>query len=113
MNNETMFDLEHLQRFLDNPEQFKIKHTNTTMYNDKLQNKQQLTAAVKGGQYLVGSFSEAQGISFSNFPAIHYSSQAARAECKRLATQNPNKTYVFVKLMGGEETITQPQYISI
>lgn len=113
MNNETMFDLEHLQRFLDNPEQFAIKHTNTIMYNDKLQTKTQLTSAVKGGQYLVGSFSEAQGLSFSNFPAIHYSSQAARAECKRLAKANPNKTFIFVKLMGGEETVSQPQFISI
>jgi hypothetical protein len=111
MNNETMFDLEHLQRFLDNPEQFTIKQT--TMYNNKLQNKQQLTAAVKGANYVIGSFTETQGLSFSNFPAVHYSAQAARAECKRLAAQNPNKTYVFVKLMGGEETVSQPRFISI
>jgi hypothetical protein len=111
MNNETMFDLEHLQRFLDNPEQFTIKQT--TMHNNKLQNKQQLTAAVKGVNYVIGSFTETQGLSFSNFPAVHYSPQAARAECKRLAAQNPNKTYVFVQLLGGEETVSQPRFISI
>jgi hypothetical protein len=111
MNNETMFDLEHLQRFLDNPEQFTIKQT--TMHNNKLQNKQQLTAAVIGVNYVIGSFTETQGLSFSNFPAVHYSAQAARAECKRLAAQNPNKTYVFAQLLGGEETVSQPRFISI
>jgi len=113
MNDETMFDLEHLQRFLDSPEQFAIKYTKTIMYNDKLQTKTQLTSAVKGGNYVIGSFSETQGLSFANFPAVHYSTQAARAECKRLAKLNPNKTYIFVKLIGGEEAVTQPQFISI
>lgn len=113
MNDETMFDLEHLQRFLDTPERFVIKHTKIIMYNDKLQTKTQLTSAVKGSNYIVGSFTEGQGISFTAFPAVHYSAQAARNECKRLAKSNPNKTYIFVKLMGGEEAVTQPQFISI
>lgn len=110
MNPEPLFDLVALERFLANPEQFKVK---TNMYNDKLHTKVQLTSAVKSGNYIVGSFTENQGLSFVANPAIHYSVQAARAECKRLAKLNPNKTYVFAKLCGGEEAITQPQFISI
>lgn len=112
MNSETMFDLGALECFLANPEQFKTKQS-YKMYNDKLTNKHQLTAAIKGGNYIVGSFTEGQGLSFAANPSLHYSSQAARAECKRLSKINPNKTYTFVKLMGGEETVTQPHSISI
>lgn len=112
MEYEPLFDLMALENFLANPEQYIIKQSNK-MYNDKLQTKQQLTSAVKGGSYIVGSFTESQGLSFAANPAIQYSVQAARNECKRLAKLNPNKTYIFVKLMGGEETVTQPQYISI
>ena len=111
MNTEPLFDLAALDRFLANPEQFVTKQS-YKMYNDKLTNKQQLTSAIKGGNYIVGSFSET-GLSFAANPSIHYSSQAARAECKRLSKINPNKTFVFVKLMGGEETVTQPHSISI
>lgn len=111
MNSEPLYDLEALDRFLANPEKYKVTQANK-MYNDKLISKQQLTAAIKGAQYIVGSFSDT-GLSFSATPSVHYSSQAARNECKRLAKLNPNKTYVFVKLMGSEEAITQPQFISI
>ena len=116
MNPEPLFDLVALNKFLKHPDKFKVSNRENRaykMYNDKLQNKQQLTSAVKGGSYIVGSFAENQGISFAANPSLHYTSQAARAECKRLAKLNPNKTYVFVKLMGGEEAVTQPQFISI
>ena len=112
MNDEPLFDLVALDRFLANPEQYIIKQSNK-MYTDKLQTKQQLTSAVKGSNYIVGSFTESQGLSFAANPAVQYTVQAARAECKRLAKLNPNKTYIFVKLMGGEEAVTQPQFISI
>ena len=112
MKYEPLFDLAALDRFLANHQQVKTKQTNK-MYNDKLTNKTQLTAAIKGANYIIGSFSTDTGLSFNTSPAIHYSSQAARNECKRLAKITPNKIFVFVKLMGGEETITQPYSVSL
>ena len=79
----------------------------------KITNQAILHSVVRNKQYIVGSYTESTGISFNCTPTVQYSAAQARAECKRLARMNPGKTFVFVKLEGGEMTIAQPKEVSI
>ena len=79
----------------------------------KLNTEQITHNAIKNRQYIIGSFTPGQGVSFSQNPTVQYSEMQARAECRRLAEQNKNKTYFYVQLKGAEKVITQPQNVSI
>lgn len=79
----------------------------------KLNQEIQLHSAIKNRQYIVGSFTPGQGVSFSQNPTVQFSEMQARAECRRLAELNKNKTYFYVQLKGGEKVVTQPQNVSI
>lgn len=80
---------------------------NTTKY---LTNSTDLTNS--RGKFIVGSFSDQQGFSFSVNPVTHDNSAQARAECTRLAKLNPGKTFVFVQLCGGEHMLPRPTTVS-
>lgn len=85
---------------------------------DKLPTKQNMSKQqialdqVRSGGYLVGSIDAGAAVSFSTYPRIHETPADARAECKRLAAQNPGKAFIFVKLAGAE-LIPQATAVSI
>ncbi len=62
------------------------------------------------GRFIVGSFGPDNRLSFAPNPALHESSINARAECNRLADNDPNRIYVFVEIKGGTERVVTPQY---
>ena len=57
---------------------------------------------IRAGGFIVGSIDANGSVSFSSAPRIHDSATEARAECKRLATSQPGKAFIFVKLAGAE-----------
>lgn len=79
-------------------------------------NKQSITNQAQlfnaRGRFLIGSFQEGVGLSFSNTPVVHGAPSEARAECARLAKLNPGKAFVFVQLCGGEQLPARPATIS-
>lgn len=79
----------------------------------KLNTEQTLHNCIKNRQYIIGSYTNGQGVSFSANPTVQFSEMQARAECRRLAEMNKNKTYFYVQLKGGEKVVTQPQNVSI
>jgi hypothetical protein len=62
---------------------------------------------IRAGHFIVGSFSTPGGLTFSSSPVLHTSADAARIECKRLASLNPGRLYLFVRLSGAELVPTQ------
>ena len=78
-----------------------------TLGNNVETNKENMTQAkmlemVRSNVLIVGSI-DSQGLfSVSGNPAFHYSAQTARAECSRLASLNPGKAFIFMKLAGAE-----------
>lgn len=58
--------------------------------------------SVKAGKFIIGSFTDQAGMSFSAQPTAHDTAIEARTECKRLAKLYPGKLFVFVKLTGAE-----------
>ena len=87
----------------------KISHMNNST---KINTEADLHSAIKGKNYIIGSWSNG-GVSFSTNPALKYTEADARAECKRLAAVTNDKTYFYVRLMGAEKTISQPRIVSI
>ena len=71
-------------------------------YTEKISDLSKLTGAVRSNAYIVGSFTDSGGLSFSTNPAIHHTAAEARKECARLSNITPGKMYVFVQLRGGE-----------
>ncbi len=69
--------------------------------------------AIRNQYFIVGSIDAKGDLSFSPNPTIHFGSTSARNECARLAVMHPGKTFLFVKLMGGERAVPQPRTISI
>lgn len=90
-----------------------INELNSIMNNTKINNETALHSAVRNNLYIIGSFHPSTGISFNATPTVQYSTMQARAECKRLAKLYPGKTFVFVRLQGGEMTVAQPKEVSI
>ena len=58
--------------------------------------------AVRNQFYIIGSVANNGDLSFSASPTIHRTPQDARQECKRLASQNHGRVFVFVRLQGAE-----------
>jgi hypothetical protein len=90
-----------------------INELNKIMNQITITNESALHTTIRNKQYIIGSFHPTTGISFSKAPAVQYSAIQARAECKRLAKLHPGKTFVFVRLDGGEMTVAQPKEVSI
>lgn len=67
---------------------------------------------VRQGGLIVGSIDEDAKVSFSVSPRIHNTATDARTECKRLATAQPGKAFIFVKLAGAE-LVPQATAVSI
>lgn len=90
----------------------KVVENNFKYYNEMMNNKMEHTKymndfsstilSIKAGKFIVGSFTEQSGLSFSEKPVTHDTAIEARTECKRLAKLNPGKLFVFVKLAGAE-----------
>lgn len=99
----TRYD-EHLER---------LKKENDMNYSDKINSQLVGEQAVKNQRFIVGSISQAGDFSFAASPALHTDVFSARAECKRLALQNPGKTFIFVQLKGAERVVPQPTALSI
>lgn len=57
---------------------------------------------VQRGGVIIGSVDVNGTASFASNPVIHLDNSAARVEAKRLATQNPGKMFIMVKLVGAE-----------
>ena len=90
-----------------------INELDETMNQDNINSQASAEAAVKTNQFIIGSVDSSGIVSFAANPTLHYSAGLARQECKRLATKNPGKTFVFVQLRGAERTVVQPSVISI
>lgn len=90
-----------------------INELKQIMNNTKITNESLLHNAVRGKQYIIGSYNPNMGVSFTANPTVQYSMMQARGECRRLARLHPGKTFFFVKLEGAEMTVTQPREISI
>lgn len=69
--------------------------------NTKINDIQSAIKNTKEGNFIVGSF-EGTSFSISSQPVIHTTAYSARAECDRLARNNPGKMYVFLQLKGAE-----------
>ena len=54
--------------------------------------------SVTNNQYIVGSINQSGEFSISKTPAIHATAQTAKAEAKRLATNNTGVAYVVLTL---------------
>jgi hypothetical protein len=91
----------------------KINELHKIMNNTKIHTETELHTAVRGNQYLIGSFHPTMGLSFNGAPTVQYSPAQARTECKRLAKLYPGKTFVYVKLCGAEMVFAQPTSVSI
>lgn len=110
MNNALVcFDIETFETWTN--AKFFNKHN--TMNHDKISTQANGESAVKARRYIVGSIFAAGELSFSVNPAIHFSANAARSECARLARLNPGKTYIFAQLVGAERAVVQPSIVSI
>lgn len=83
------------------------------MNHTKLNTEYNMHNAIKANNYMIGSFTAAGGVSFAQYPAVQYNEMQARAECRRLAEMNKNKTYFYVRLCGAEKVITNPQILSL
>lgn len=59
------------------------------------------TMAIRNGHYIIGSVDQYGHFSISNSPAIHLNFDTAKAEAKCLASINPGKTFVPMKLAAG------------
>lgn len=73
--------------------------------NLKQERKNMISAvidSIKKGHFIVGSYTDAAGVSFSSRALIYTDATSARAECKRLASFHPGKLFMFVKLSGAE-----------
>ena len=90
-----------------------FKELDETMNQENINSQASAEAAVKTNQFIIGSVDYSGNVSFAANPTLHYSAGLARQECKRLATKNPGKTFVFVQLRGAERTVVQPSVISI
>ena len=113
MNPETIYELTQLYNGGTITKRItNMAYTYKTKLN-KIDYKPDLRDAIVAKSYIIGSYYEGVGISFSINPSIHTSEQSARAECRRLAALNPDKTYLFVQLKGAEEVVSKPQNISI
>lgn len=79
-------------------------------------NKQAITSQASlfnaRGRFIVGSYQENTGLSFTHSPVVHGTPGEARAECARLAKLNPGKAFIFVQLCGGEHLPTNPNTVS-
>ncbi len=68
----------------------------------KIYSQNDLIKNTREGNFIVGSFTDQGGFSFAPNAVAQTTAAAARAECKRLAAQNPGKNFVFVQLKGLE-----------
>lgn len=111
MNNALVcFDIETFETWTN--AKFFNKHNNT-MNHDKIYSQTSGESAVKARRYIVGSLSDTGDVSFATNPTTHTSGSDARSECKRLAKQNPGRTFIFVQLVGAERAVVQPSIVSI
>ena len=83
------------------------------MNNTKINTERVMHDTVRNKQYIVGSYVDGTGVSFSNTPTIQYSAMQARAECRRLAKLHPGKTFFYVRFEGAEMTVPRPNTVSI
>lgn len=82
-----------------------------TEFNYKPMNKQaeDLLTNIPKGIFMIGSVDTQGVVSFSPNPVLHPTTETARAECKRLAMNNPGKAFIFVKVSGAElMPVTRP-----
>lgn len=92
---------------------YAINELANTMNNTKITSQNNGEAAVRARQYIVGSISQTGEISFAANPTIQFTATQARTECKRLASMNPGKTFIYVQFQGAERTVVQPTSVSI
>lgn len=64
-------------------------------------NQSQAESAISAGQYIIGSVDTYGQFSISSTPAIHINIATAKTEAKRLAGNQPGKTFVVMKLTSG------------
>ena len=83
---------------------------NYTTYELNTQNN--LGNSVRNGGFIIGSFSESTGLSFSSNPTVHVDAASANREVDRLAKLNPNKFFVSVQLKAAKCVFNQPTVIS-
>lgn len=82
------------------PEKF-MKETKMNYSNNSVA-IQAAARNVQRGGVIIGSVDVNGTVSFASNPVIHLDNSAARVEAKRLATQNPGKMFIMVKLVGAE-----------
>lgn len=73
-----------------------------SMTSNTIRTQVEAINATRAGQYVIMSVSSNGDFSMSVSPVPHANALLARAECQRLASINPGKLFVFVKLAGGE-----------
>ena len=78
----------------------------------KINHQQLALDHVRANVYIVGSIDQNGSISFSANPMVHHNPQDARKECKRLASINTGKAFVFVRMVGAE-LVPTAQAVSI
>ena len=93
--------------------QDEINELKIIMNTTKINTERILHDSVRNKQYIIGSFTDGAGISFSPNPTVQYGAMQARAECRRLAKLHPGKTFVFVRFEGAEMTVPRPLTVSI
>lgn len=68
--------------------------------------------SIAKSRYIIGSFTEGQGASISQYPVMHNTSAEARAECQRLSRENLNKVFFYMRIDGGEYIKATPTKVS-
>lgn len=83
------------------------------MNQTKINSQASGEAAVRANGVLVGSVDKYGTFSVAVNPVVHGNTLSARAECRRLAVQNPGKTFVYLVLGGAERAVPTPTTVSI
>ncbi len=94
--------IQHKNNFWFTYEETKEILKATHMNYAKIFSQNDLIKNTREGNFIVGSFTDQGGFSFAPNAVAQTTAAAARAECKRLAAQNPGKNFVFVQLKGLE-----------
>lgn len=68
--------------------------------------------AVRNRQFVVGSIDQHGVLSFSPRPVVHVSEVSAANEAERLSQLHPNKTFIWVRFLGGRKVVTTPQRVA-